>query len=488
MDPTRREFLAAASMMVVGPSAGKAGAEERGEIGAVREGGVVVNDVHAGLSRAVVREVVWPTTTDEFAEAMRAPASVCGGRYCSGGQPFLRGERLIDLERFGRVLAVDPERGLVTAQAGTRWPTLIAYLNEHAPAWAIRQKQSGANAVSLAGTVSVNAHGRCLGAPPIVDDIEALDLIDADGGLRRCDRSTDSRRFGRVVGGYGMFGTIATVTLRLVPRVKLIRRVAYVPAEEAVAALDRKAADGVAYGDFHLNVDARADDFLAAGLMMTYEPVDPATPISPPVSDPGSFLNLATLAHVDKARAFAEYRDELLREGPFVDWSDHWQSAEYVPGYHAAIDEALGAKVRGSEVLSEFYVPRERLTGYLSEMARVLREREADPIYGNVRLIEPDTETALPWATGRMACVVLNVHTDHDAAGLRHTRDVFRDLLDAAIVRGGTYYLAYHRFARRDQVLACYPQLPALLAAADGPCSSDWRRAYVAEFAAESSR
>ena len=39
----------------------------------------------------------------------------------------------------------------------------------------------------------------------------------------------------------------------------------------------------------------------------------------------------------------------------------------------------------------------------------------ADLIYGTIRLIEPDTETALPWAREPYACVIFNLHVDHQA-------------------------------------------------------------------------
>ena len=31
--------------------------------------------------------------------------------------------------------------------------------------------------------------------------------------------------------------------------------------------------------------------------------------------------------------------------------------------------------------------------------------------------------------------------------------------------RGGSYFLTYHRYATREQVLACHPRLPEFLAA-----------------------
>jgi hypothetical protein len=38
-------------------------------------------------------------------------------------------------------------------------------------------------------------------------------------------------------------------------------------------------------------------------------------------------------------------------------------------------------------------------------------------------------------------------------------------LIDIAIAEGGSYYLTYHRWARRDQVVACHPRMSEFLMA-----------------------
>ena len=50
----------------------------------------------------------------------------------------------------------------------------------------------------------------------------------------------------------------------------------------------------------------------------------------------------------------------------------------------------------------------------------------------------------------------------------------------------GSYYLTYHRFARRDQLLACHPGITAFLAAKRhfdpaGVFQSDWYRHILAQ-------
>ena len=92
-----------------------------------------------------------------------------------------------------------------------------------------------------------------------------------------------------------------------------------------------------------------------------------------------------------------------------------------------------------------------------------MRAHRANVIYGTVRLIEKDDETFLAWARDRYACIIFNLHVDHTPAEIERAADAFRALIDLGIRHGGSYYLTYHRWARRDQVERCYPQLPAFL-------------------------
>jgi hypothetical protein len=113
----------------------------------------------------------------------------------------------------------------------------------------------------------------------------------------------------------------------------------------------------------------------------------------------------------------------------------------------------------------------------------VLRDRRASLIYGTVRLIERDEETFLPWARDRFACIVFNLHVDHTPAAIVTVADTFRDLIDLAILHGGSFYLAYHRWARPDQVARCYPEMAAFLDAKlrhdpDELFQSEWYRHY----------
>jgi FAD/FMN-containing dehydrogenase len=111
------------------------------------------------------------------------------------------------------------------------------------------------------------------------------------------------------------------------------------------------------------------------------------------------------------------------------------------------------------------------------------RQNGAQLIYGTVRLIEKDDESFLAWAREPWVCIVMNLHVDHDESGLRKAIDEFRRLVDRAIEFGGSYYLTYHRWAGRQQVEKCYPQMAEFLRLKrrydpDEVFQSDWYRYY----------
>ena len=76
---------------------------------------------------------------------------------------------LLDMTGMNRVLDFDPVRGLVELEAGIQWPELIHFLQP--TRWAVAQKQTGADRLSIGGAISANAHGRGLRLAPLVGDV-----------------------------------------------------------------------------------------------------------------------------------------------------------------------------------------------------------------------------------------------------------------------------------------------------------------------------
>ncbi|HLL50370.1 MAG TPA: FAD-dependent oxidoreductase, partial [Thermomicrobiales bacterium] len=174
---------------------------------------VTVNDVHSQLNATLVRCIHRPVSVPEVREVVRGAGAECrtiaiaGGRHAMGGQQFGAGLDLLDMTGLDAVLDFDPERGEIEAEAGIMWPALIAWMYARQEGqtrrWGIIQKQTGADRLTLGGALSANVHGRVLGRGPIVTDVVAFTLVDADGELRRCSRDENPELFRLAIGGYG---------------------------------------------------------------------------------------------------------------------------------------------------------------------------------------------------------------------------------------------------------------------------------------------
>ena len=328
--------------------------------------------------------------------------------------------------------------------------------------WGIYQKQTGADRLSLAGALACNAHGRGLNLKPIVDQVEAFDLVGPDGESAHVLADAAP---GSVPAGDRRLRAVRrhrARRLRLRPRVKVRRVVALGETATIMERFEERIRDGYLYGDYQFATDATRDSFLRRGVFSCYQPVPTDTPLTehPTRFNPEDWARLTFYSHKYKRRAFEVYSSRYLQTSGQIYWADWQLSAAYVDDYHADLDRALGAKVQATEMITEIYVPAvaaRRVHG--GGARRRCGARRANVIYGTVRLIERDDETFLAWARERYACVIFNLHVDHTPAAIDAAAAAFRDLIDLGIAHGGSYYLTYHRWARRDQVERCYPQM-----------------------------
>ena len=486
----RREFLKIAGLTATWPSAGAW----------AQPSGVIVNDLHSQLNATRVNRIVEPETLaaarEAIAAAKRERRAVCiaGGRHAMGAQAFATDGVLIDIRKLDRVLAFDMERGLIEVESGMQWPKLLEDLTSaqrgRVKQWGFAQKQTGADRLTMGGCLSANVHGRGLTLPPFVGDVESFKLLDATGDLKNCSRTENPEVFRLAIGGYGLFGFVYSVTLRLVPRRKIERVVEVRDIEGLPAAFAGRIRDGFIYGDFQYSIEDKADTFLRRGVFSCYRPVADSTPI--PASQKelaeGDWTALLRLAHVDKPGAFKRYAGYYLSTNGQVYWSDEHQMSIYPDYYHREIDRELKAKTRATEAITEIYCERDALERFMADVAADARRNKTEIVYGTIRLIEEDRESFLAWAKKPYACVIFNLHVVHTPEGIRRSADAFRRLIDLGIKYGGSYYPTYHKYATRKQLETCYPQFAEFLKLKRKHDSaevfqSDWYRHYRKMFA-----
>jgi len=457
--------------------------------------GHVLNDVQSQLNATPVHQVFRPTTLAELEEIIalsrrdQRPISIAGGRHSMGGQQFGKDTWHIDTTEFKQVLDLDEERGLVTAEAGIQWPELIEQLHQRQSSnrldvWTIREKQTGVDAVTLGGCLSSNVHGRGLSFPPIVHDVESFQLLDAAGELQQCSRSENSELFSLAIGGYGLFGVITQVTLRLVRRFKVRRKVERIEVKNLLDRYNERLRQGFVFGDCQYSADLSGDAESHPGILPFYEPAPADTPVteSPVHFAAADWARLYRLMRSDKPRAFEEYAAHYLKTDGQVYWSDTHQLASDFVGHREAVEAN-----KGTEMITEVYLRHEQLLPFFATIRSDLVASKTDITYGTIRFIRADRETFLPWAKEDSVCVVCNLHVRHTEEGIAKSQADFRKILDRIVEFQGSFFLTYHRWATPEHVAACYPTIRdffRLKRQYDPPerFQSEWYRHYVAHF------
>jgi len=435
--------------------------------------GVFVNDVHSALTATLVSQILQPGSVDDLRAAFKLarteerPICVAGSRHSMGQQGFATDGILLDTRKMNRVVGFDTGRGMIEVEAGMQWPQLMNELTVgqrgDGEPWAFAQKQVGADRMTIGGSLAANIHGRGLAMAPFVNDVEAFRLLTARGELLRCSRDENPELFALAIGGYGLFGVVTSVTLRLVPRRKVQRLVEVRSAAGIARAFAERIEDGFLYGEFELSVDEKAEDFLDRGIFSAWRPVADDMPLPGLLRDlaEADWRELFFLAHTNKAEAFRRYARYCLSTHERVYYSDEQQMSTYPEHYHREVDRRTGT--RGTDVLTEVCCERSALEAFLADLRAFARAAELNIVRASIRLIEQDKETFLPWARRPYACMSLDVHVERGTRGLIRAGDAFRRLIDLGLRYGGSYYLAFHRHAIKRQLLAGYPQFPQFL-------------------------
>lgn len=129
----------------------------------------------------------------------------------------IRSGKTVDLSRLNRILRLDPMHALLEVQASTPW---------HAIAAELRPGDERANVRTTMPTVGESICRNAAGpdGTPAVSHVASLTLATPEGELRRVSRQRDAELFALTVGGYGLFGTIYSVTLRIGTLARAVER------------------------------------------------------------------------------------------------------------------------------------------------------------------------------------------------------------------------------------------------------------------------
>lgn len=420
---------------------------------------IIINDV-TQINPVSVWAIATPTTVSEVQDATRrsqGAISIGGGHFSMGGQTASPDSLHLDMRKLNRVLEFSPSEKTIRVQGGIRWCDIQKFIDPHG--FSVKIMQTYAN-FTVGGSLSVNVHGRYIGLGPLILSVREIRLVMADGQLVDASPSHNAEIFYGTIGGYGGLGIIVEAKLELAENIRVTRKTKKMKLEEYPEYFRQKVRN-TGLSIFH-NADIYPPHYkkiLSVTWEQTVLPETVADRLQPhrklfPLEK--YFLWAITETPLGKWR-----REYLIDPILFLRKKVHWRN--YEAGYDAAELEPPSRKNR-TWVLQEYFVPVEKLNDFAPRMAEIFQRHRVNVLNVSIRHAFNDPGSLLAWARGETFAFVV-YYKQRTRPNARERVAIWtRELIEAVITCGGTYYLPYQPHATVDQFHRAYPRARELFA------------------------
>ena len=399
-----------------------------------------------------------------LARQLGKTVSMRGTRHSMGGHTIAAGGFVIDLMRLNK-WSFDPISETCMAQPGCLWSDLIVGLNEYG--YSPRTMQSYST-FSVGGSLAVNAHGITTDVC-MAEAVTKFTLIMWDGSERVCSRDAfwpESRElFGLALGGYGLFGVISEVTLRVSPNVKLAMEMLQLSVDDFPSVYEAALADDDDDLDVKMarldvtnleNVDLflfRRDQPAATRTISTLTAEPHRMPFKQQIMYKWILPQLKEARYaVERAAGKAIDLDSSSERNVLMFESAEPLARLYSPLFH--MDDTF--------VLQEFFVPKANFGQWIAAarpaFALAASLDQIELLNTTIRFVHQDKDTVLAYSRvegGSFAFVIYyRVHRTEAADEQLH--QVHTLLAKASLDLGGTFYLPYRHHYTHEEMAAAY--------------------------------
>lgn len=429
-----------------------------------------INDASC-LNQTPVYGIVQVTTEDDiknavmFARENGLKVSIAAVRHSMGGHAFAANAVVLDMLQFNR-MSLDEENKILTMQSGATWHDIQNFLH---PRFAVKSMQSS-DIFSVGGSISVNAHGMDHNVGALGKTIRSMRVMLPDGSIERVSRTQNPELFNRVVGGYGLFGIILDVELDITDNVMYQTGRRIINTDDFPQVFNEEIAPNRDYGLFYGHMSTAPHSFLQEMILYTYEDAHDADAEIPPLTEVESVklrrlvLNLSKQGPLFmRLKWWAEKYIEPRLESCAVSRNQAMKDGEacLTPRNQPMHDSVkyLQNDLKGeTDILHEYFIPRENFTPFIDGMRQILQDNEANLLNASVRVVHEE-DNSLNYAPTDMFSIVLYINQQTDTAGNEQMRRITTELIDLTLEQGGRFFLPYQLHYTDQQLAQSYPEI-----------------------------
>nr|WP_142309340.1 FAD-binding oxidoreductase [Bacillus pseudomycoides] len=386
--------------------------------------------------------------------------SIAGMQHSQGGQTYYPNGTVLDMKGYNKILEFDPEKKRIRVQSGVTWDDIQKKVNPYGLAVQVMQSQ---NIFTVGGSLSVNVHGRDIRHEALIDTVESFRLLMADGTVKNVSREENADLFPYVIGGYGLFGVILDVTLKLT--------------DDELYELQTRTLDYKEYTAY-FKEKVKKDE----NVRMHLARISVA---------PTSFLkemyvtDYVLAENQNKREEYSKLKEENIIAAPkfslglsrYSDWGKNtfWDIQrnyiERINGTYETRNNVMRSdstfmeyeNPNRTEVLQEYFVPIDHFTAYIDDLRNVLNKEELNLLNITIRYVEKNENAVLSYAKDDMFALVLLINQGRSESEIKKTKAVLGKMIDVTLKHNGSYYLPYYSYPTKQQLREAYPRIEEFL-------------------------
>ncbi|WP_078547702.1 FAD-binding oxidoreductase [Litchfieldia alkalitelluris] len=382
--------------------------------------------------------------------------SIAGMQHSQGGHTYYPNGIMLDMRGYNKILNFNPKEKTITVQSGVTWGDIQEKINPYGLAIKVMQSQ---NIFTVGGSISVNAHGRDIRNGSLIDTIQSMRLMKADGSIVTISKNEHPELFSLVVGGYGLFGVILDITLELTDDELYEIRTKTIDYKEYTDYFYNEIADSHVV-KMHLGrISVAPDTFLREMYVTDYLLAENQSQ-SPEYSE----------LKGDDVIALPKF---LLGLSRYSDWGKNvfWDTQQmYMERLNGSLETRNNVMrsqstfmeyehSKKTETLQEYFVPVEHFAAYIDDLREVLKNEDFNLINITLRYVEQNEHAVLSYAKDDMFALVLLINQGKSEQEIHKTGEVIRKMIDVTLKHGGSYYLPYYPYPTDEQLKEAYPRI-----------------------------
>ncbi|UKB80975.1 FAD-dependent oxidoreductase [Chryseobacterium sp. MEBOG07] len=387
----------------------------------------------------------------KYAKEKHLKISIAGAQHSMGGHTIYPDGILLNMLPY-KHMELDEKTNILTIGSGALWEDAIKYLDKHGKSIAVMQAFSS---FSVGGSMSVNGHGWQKNLPPISSSVVSFSLMDQSGKILNCSREENPELFKLVIGGYGLFGIILDVKLKVVDNLALQYKYVRLSSDHYTDYYKKFISENPNVNLVFGRLRISDKHFLEEATINYFEKAD-EKPLPLPLQNA---KNAETKRLVFRSTVNSEYGKRLrwdLETGMNKMTKDAVYSRNELLNDHVSLIE--NKDPNSTDLLQEYFIPDRNFNQFIKDIKPVLRNSGLDLLNITIRAVNKDEDSYMNYAREHVFGFVLLFNQKKTEKQEKAMKVLTNKLVDITLKNEGTFYLPYRLHIDREKMRKVYPQ------------------------------